>query len=132
MDGADESDQIVSSLLLTIINDGSVKHLVPLLSHMKTFEQRKYLNAIITSVAKQYFSNEVVSKNSPIASSSVIDAAAGLFDDLIKDNNVLKEHLISTLTRSTIPVLDDSLSARRSVVAALAKDHGKQCRYSHT
>lgn len=95
---------------------------------MKTFEQRKYMNAIITFVAKHYFSNEVVNKDSLVASSPVIDAAGGLFHDLIKDNDVLKEHLISTLTRSTIPVLDDSLSVRRSVVAALAKDHGKQCR----
>ncbi|EMD94324.1 hypothetical protein COCC4DRAFT_58274 [Bipolaris maydis ATCC 48331] len=123
--GLGYTDQIVSSLLLTIINDDSVEHLVRLLSHMKTFEQRKYMNAIITFVAKQYLSNEVVSKDSPVASSPVIGAAAGLFHDLIQDNDVLKEHLISTLTKSTIPVLDDSLSARRSVVAALAKDHDK-------
>ncbi|EUC35962.1 hypothetical protein COCCADRAFT_34551 [Bipolaris zeicola 26-R-13] len=123
--GLGYTDQIVSSLLRKVINDGAIEHLVRLLSHMKTFEQRKYMNAIITFVAKHYFSNEVVNKDSLVASSPVIDAAGGLFHDLIKDNDVLKEHLISTLTRSTIPVLDDSLSVRRSVVAALAKDHDK-------
>jgi telomere length regulation protein len=77
---------------------------------MKTFEQRKYLNAILAFVVTKYFSSE---------------AAAGLIHTFTKDNDVLKEHLVSSLTRSTIPTLDDSLFARRSVMAALAKDEGQ-------
>lgn len=109
-----------------IISDGSVDRLERLISQMKTFEQRKYMNAIITFVAKRYFANETVNKSdSLVASSDTVDAVAGLIYALVKDNDVLKEHLVSILTRSTIPVLNDSLSARRSVVAASAKDHGE-------
>lgn len=120
-------DHIMQSLLSTLIDGGGVEHLERLLSHMKAFEQRKYMNSIIAFFAKKYFSTEVVSKeDTPITSSTIVDAAAGLLYALIKDNDVLKEHLVSSLTRSTIPVLDDSLSTRRSVVAALTKDQGKQ------
>lgn len=116
----------MGSLLRLVIKNGDVDRLGHLLSRMKTFEQRKYMNAIIAIVAKQYLSDEDINKaNASIASSSVIDAAAGLIHGLIKDSDVLKEHLVSSLTRSTIPVLDDSLSARRSIIAALAKDHGE-------
>jgi hypothetical protein len=124
---ADELDRIVSSLLLIKINDGGIERLARLLFHMKTFEQRKYMNAVVSFVAKQYFSTEVIKKDdSSITSSTIVDAVAGLVHVLIKDNDVLKEHLILSLTRSTMPVLDDSLSARRSVVAALAQDYGKK------
>lgn len=119
----------MGSLLRLVIKNGDVDRLGHLLSRMKTFEQRKYMNAIIAIVAKQYLSDEDINKaNASIASSSVIDAAAGLIHGLIKDSDVLKEHLVSSLTRSTIPVLDDSLSARRSIIAALAKDHGEHDR----
>jgi telomere length regulation protein len=93
---------------------------------MKTFEQRKYLNAILAFVVTKYFSSEAVSKDdAPVPSSAIVSAAAGLIHTFTKDNDVLKEHLVSSLTRSTIPTLDDSLFARRSVMAALAKDEGQ-------
>lgn len=93
---------------------------------MKTFEQRKYMNAIIAFVVKNFFSTEsIIKEDAPIASSTTIDAVAGLIHALTKDNDVLKEHLVSSLTRSIIPALDDSLAARRSIMAALAKDDGK-------
>jgi telomere length regulation protein len=93
---------------------------------MRSFEQRKYLNAIVAFVAKTYFSTDTVSKDdAPVATSVAVSSAAALFHMLIKDNDVLKEQLVTSLTRSTIPALDDSLSARRSVLAALAKDEGQ-------
>lgn len=49
---------------------------------------------------------------------------AGLLEHLTHDNEGLKDHLVSILTRSTIPGLDDSLAARRSIIAALAQDEG--------
>ena len=110
-----------------LINCGSIERLTSLLSQMKTFEQRKYLNAIVVFVVKEYFATEIISKDdAPIASSSTVSSAAALFHTLTKSNDVLKEHLVSSLTRSTIPALDESLLARRSVLAALAKDDG-QC-----
>ena len=116
----------MSSFLQMLMKNGGVERLERLLTRMKSFEQRKYMNAIIACVARQYLSFETASKkDAPVATSTVIGAAAGLIHALIKDNDVLKEHLVSSLTRSTIPVLDESLSARRSVIAALAKDHGE-------
>jgi hypothetical protein len=114
-----------------LISCGSIERLTSLLSQMKTFEQRKYLNAIVVFVVKEYFSTEIISKDdAPIASSSTVSSAAALFHTLTNSNDVLKEHLVSSLTRSTIAALDESLLARRSVLAALAKDDG-QC-WSYT
>lgn len=95
---------------------------------MKHFEQRKYLNAIIAAVVKQYLVSDVVDKDDvPVLASKTVSGAAGLLHNITKDNDVLKEHLIISLSRSTIPSLDDSLFARRSVMAVLGKDEG-QCR----
>jgi len=121
----DDTDHIMSALVPTLIGSGAIERLTNLLSQMKTFEQRKYLNAVVAFVAKNYFSTETISKDdAPVAASVNISSAAALFHMLIKDNDVLKEQLVTSLTRSTVPALDDSLSARRSVLAALAKDEG--------
>ncbi|RAR02781.1 telomere length regulation protein-like protein [Stemphylium lycopersici] len=107
----------------TVIESGSIERFADFLSQMKTFEQRKYMNAIVAFVVKCFLStHSTIKKDSPITSSTTIDAVAGLIHALIKDNDVLKEHLVSSLTRSTIPALDDSLAARRSILAALTKD----------
>ncbi|KAG9188639.1 hypothetical protein G6011_07344 [Alternaria panax] len=124
--GLGYTDRITSSLLKALLDSGSVGSLTIFLSQMKTFEQRKYLNAIVVFVAKEYFSSETISKDdAPIVANITISSIAALFHTLIKDNDVLKEHIVSSLTRSTIPALDESLSARRSVLAALAKDDEK-------
>jgi telomere length regulation protein len=108
-----------------LVQNNSVEQLADTMSRMKTFEQRKYLNAIIVFMVRQYFSTDVASKDdTPLASSKAISGAASLIHTLTKNNDSLKEHLVSVLTRSTIPTLDDSLSARRSVMATLAKDDG--------
>jgi telomere length regulation protein len=115
----------MNSLVPNLIDTGSVERLTNLLSQIKTFEQRKYLTAIVTFVAQQYFSTEMVVKDeAPIFTSVTVSSAAALFHILVKDNDVLKDHLVSSLTRSTMPALDESLSTRRSVLAALAKDEG--------
>jgi len=121
----DNTDHIMSALVPTLIGSGAIERLANLLPQMKTFEQRKCLNAVVAFVAKKYFSTEIISKDdAPVATSVTISSAAALFYTLIKDNDVLKEQLVISLTRSTVPALDDSLSARRSVLAALAKDEG--------
>jgi telomere length regulation protein len=82
-------------------------------------------------VVKEYFFTDTFSKDDrPIAASSTVSSAAALFHTLIEDDDVLKEHLVSSLTRSTIPALDESLLARRSVLAALAKDEGQSGTYT--
>ena len=121
----ENTDHIMSALVPTLIGSGAIERLANLLPQMKTFEQRKCLNAVVAFVAKKYFSTEIISKDdAPVATSVTISSAAALFYTLIKDNDVLKEQLVISLTRSTVPALDDSLSARRSVLAALAKDEG--------
>ncbi|CAN9341425.1 unnamed protein product [Alternaria alternata] len=120
------TDRIVSSLFRALIDNSSLERLPNLLSRMKTFEQRKYLNAIVVLVTKEYFSVENVRRDdASIAVSSTVSSAAALFYTLIKDNDVLKEHLVLLLSRSTIPALDESLLCRRSALAALAKDDEK-------
>ncbi|KAI5363415.1 hypothetical protein J4E82_011630 [Alternaria postmessia] len=84
------------------------------------------LGYTVVLVTKEYFSVEnVLRDDASIAVSSTVSSAAALFYTLIKDNDVLKEHLVSLLSRSTIPALDESLLSRRSALAALAKDDEK-------
>ncbi|CAI9625636.1 unnamed protein product [Alternaria burnsii] len=120
------TDRTVSSLFRALIVSSSLERLPNLLSRMKTFEQRKYLNAIVVLVTKEHFSVENVRRDdASIAMSSTVSSAAALFYTLIKDNDVLKENLVSLLSRSTIPALDESLLSRRSALAALVKDDEK-------
>lgn len=106
---------------------GTHQILTKYLHKMKGFEQKKYLNAIITVVAKQYFGSSLQSKeDAPIKTSPITSSVAGLIHGLVGDSELLKEHLLSSLTKSTIQALDDSLDARRSVLAAIAQDEG-QC-----
>ncbi|KAB2106324.1 hypothetical protein AG0111_0g5032 [Alternaria gaisen] len=120
------TDRIVSSLFRALIDSSSLERLPNLLSRMKTFEQRKYLSAIVVLVTKEYFSVENASRDdASIVASSAVSSAAALIYTLIKDNDVLKEHLVSSLSRSTIPALDESLLSRRSALAALAEDDEK-------
>lgn len=100
---------------------------------MKSFEQRKYLSAATNFVIKQYLYSEIIhDPDASIKSSKVISGAAGLISQIVVDNNVLKEHLVSSLTRSIIPSLDDSLAARRAVIAALARDEGRDMSPPHS
>lgn len=93
---------------------------------MKAFEQRKYINAVVACIATQFFRSELVNKeDAPIAPSPLISGAACLMNSFIKTNDILKDHLVSSLTRSTIPSLDESLAVRRAVIAALAQDEGQ-------
>jgi telomere length regulation protein len=97
-----------------------------LVRQMKAFEQRKYLNAVLVHLVKEFFYSEMVAKqDTPIASSPTISGAARLLHNIINNNDVLKDYLVASLTRSSIPSLDESLGVRRSVIAALAEDEGQ-------
>jgi len=92
---------------------------------MKGFEQQKYLDATIYFVANEFFPSDSDSKfNEPITPSKTISGAAGFLSHIIKDNNVLKDHVVSALTRSTIPSLNYSVAIRRGVIATLSRDEG--------
>ncbi|KAF1839931.1 uncharacterized protein K460DRAFT_349431 [Cucurbitaria berberidis CBS 394.84] len=121
--GLGYTDRIVSSLFSALIDSGCTALFTSLISRMKGFEQRKYLNAVIVAIVKQYFASDAVSKNdAPILVSKTISDVAAFLYSIIADNDVLQGHLVSSLTRSTISSLDDSLAARRSVIASLAKN----------
>lgn len=97
-----------------------------LVGRLKAFEQRKYFNAAIIYITKQFFRSEIVSKvDRSINQSPVISGAACLLNNFIKDNEILKDYLVSSLTRSAIPSLDESFATRRTVVAVLAQDEGQ-------
>lgn len=93
---------------------------------MKSFEQKKYLNAVVSFLIKATFtSTSKEENNKTLQTSPIISGAAQLVVDLTKDNLVLKEHLSVLLMRSNVPSLESSLSARRSIIAALAQDDGQ-------
>jgi telomere length regulation protein len=111
-----------------ILQSDSSARFAAFMLRMKTFEQRKYLNSVITFLVEKYFIAKMeVKEDTPIKPSTTVSAAAALVHSLVKDSETLKESLLSALTKSSIPALGDSLFARRSVIAAVAQDEGKCC-----
>jgi telomere length regulation protein len=113
-------------MLLVVIESDSVTAFTSLLHKMKVFEQRKYLNAIISVISKHYLNKTSENTAASLSESSPLLAGViALVSELIKGSSTLTEHLVASLTRSGIPALDDSISARRGVIAAIAKDEGR-------
>jgi telomere length regulation protein len=109
-----------------LIGSDSVTLLAAVIARLKAFEQRRYFNAVITFVVKQYFSSNTIRRgDSPLPELNTVSSVANLVHILVKDSESLRDHLISLLARSSIPSLDDSLDARRSVMAALSQDEGR-------
>jgi telomere length regulation protein len=109
-----------------MVKDETTTILENFLPKLKTHEQRKYLNSVITIMASKHLSSiSDVREDLPLRPSPTISGAAAVLRVLIKDSDLLKDHIVSMLTKSTLPALDDSLAARRSVIAAIAQDDGK-------
>jgi telomere length regulation protein len=109
-----------------MVEDETARILENFLPKLKTHEQRKYLNSVITiMVSKHLWRISDLREDLPLRSSPTISGAAAVVRILIKDSDLLKDHVVNTLTKSTLPALDDSLAARRSVIAAIAQDDGK-------
>jgi telomere length regulation protein len=122
----DNKDRVIASLTLTLIDSDSSVLLADYVSRLKPFEQRKYLNAMITFAVKRYFSTDISQHTDiPVPVSGTVSGLAKFVHVLVKDSECLRDHLISILTRSVVPSLDDSLGARRGVLAALSQDEGK-------
>lgn len=106
---------------------GSIELLADLIPQLKPFEQRKYLNSALAFIVKQYFFTDHVNyEDASFPSSKTTSGAARLVHDLVKENDTLKDHLTALLSRSSLPALDGSLAARRSVVATVAQDEGEK------
>lgn len=118
----------MESLINRIVNNGSTEIVEAFLSTMKAYEQRKYFNAFITSLVKQYFGSIIESKEDGPKPSLAISGVATLLHNMIKGNDLLNDHVVTVLTLSSLPALDDSLAARRGVIAAIAQNEGKQRR----
>jgi telomere length regulation protein len=122
----DESDRIAASTVEFVVSQQSTEILERFLPKMKVHEQRKYFNAVLTLLANYLAPTATGSKtDAELGASKTVSGAARLIHNIIRENESLREHLIGVLTRSSIPVLDDSLDARRSLIAALAHDDGK-------
>ncbi|KAF2831443.1 hypothetical protein CC86DRAFT_443135 [Ophiobolus disseminans] len=120
------TDRVIGSLTSTLMDTDSVALLADLIPRLKPFEQRKYLNSIITFfIRRQFFPDHINLEDAPIPASTTISGIAKLLHILTKESDALKDHLVSLLTRSTLPSLDDSLGTRRSVMAAIAQDEDK-------
>ena len=116
---------MISLVLRLLIDEDQVEMFSEMLSRLKSFEQRKYINAAMTFVGRQYFQSGIITReDAPIQPSQTISGTACLLESIIKDSELLKEHIVSSLTRPSIPALDDSLALRRSVLAVIARDEG--------
>ncbi|KAF2739279.1 hypothetical protein EJ04DRAFT_484876 [Polyplosphaeria fusca] len=120
------TDRLVASMASSMINGGYFPALSGILIKLKAHEQRKYLNAMLAFLASRYLTTIVESQDdAPLPTSPTISGAASLLLCLLGGNEILKDHLVSNLTQSNTAALDDSLSLRRSAIAALAEDHDK-------
>ncbi|KAF2270643.1 hypothetical protein CC78DRAFT_611526 [Lojkania enalia] len=120
------TDHVVAAIINSLIEDDSIEPLKKFLPKMKFHEQRKYLNSILSFVTKKSFGWRAdPMEDVPLVDSTIVSAGANLIHTIIKDNEPLKDHLVSALTHSNTPGLDDSLTTRRSIVAALALDDEK-------
>jgi telomere length regulation protein len=109
-----------------MVKDEASRILEVFLPKLKTHEQRKYLNSVITVLTNKHLSTISESReDSSLKPSKLISGAAAILCALIKNSDLLKDHVVTTLTKSALPALDDSLAARRSVIAAIAQDDGK-------
>lgn len=119
------TDRFIGSLTSALLDAEAAVSLANLISLLKTFEQRKVFDAMTAFLVKRYTSaDDVQHGDAPIAASKTISGLASLFHTILGSSEALKDHAVSLLTRSAIPSLNDSLSARRSMVAALAEDEG--------
>jgi len=108
-----------------MVHDESTEILEQFLLALKPHEQRKYLNSMITVIVKRHLlSIDESRQDAPLNRSIVISGAAGVLWALIKDSELLKDHVCAVLTKPTLPALDDSLAARRSIVSTIAQDEG--------
>ncbi|KAJ8114450.1 hypothetical protein OPT61_g3680 [Boeremia exigua] len=120
------TDRLVAAFFDIAIEEDQVDQFVDLIGSLKTFEQRKYFNAVIAYIAKHFFQSEMVSKeDAPISRSPVISGAACLLNNIIRDNETLRDHAVTSFIRPAIPSLNESFATRRTVVAALAQDEDK-------
>ncbi|KAF1999545.1 hypothetical protein P154DRAFT_620965 [Amniculicola lignicola CBS 123094] len=116
-------DCVVGSIVEILIEHDSQNLFATYLTKLKAHEQRKYLNSTVTYTTKKYIGSNVgFNKTLPPETPSSVSALAALFNSLVKDNDLLKDHLVTSLINSSIPALDDSLYARRSAISAVAQD----------
>ena len=109
-----------------MLKDETSQILEVFLPKMKIHEQRKYLNSMIIVLTSKYLSTISESReDSPLKASNPISGAAAILCAITKNSDLLKDHIVTALTKSALPALDDSLAARRSIVAAIAQDDGK-------
>jgi telomere length regulation protein len=97
-----------------------------LLPKLAPHEQRQFLNSTISYISKQCLGLIPETKDELVLKPSrTISGAARFINDLISENELLKDHIVSSLTSSAGSDMDGSLAVRRSVIAAISKDQGK-------
>jgi len=120
------TDRIVTSILDSMVKDETSRILEVFLPKLKIHEQRKYFNSVITVLTTKHLSTVSESiEDLPLKPSKTVSGAAAILHVLTKNSDLLKDHVVTTLTKPALPALDDSLAARRSVIAAIAQDDGK-------
>lgn len=100
--------------------------LTRLLPTLKAHERRKYFDATLTVIAQKYLARTPGMKDEAgLRAGKQISSAAAFFAEMLKDNELLRDHAVTVLTKSSSPALDDSLPTRRSLVAAIAQHDGQ-------
>lgn len=120
--------RLVGSITEVLVVEASTATLEKFLPTLKAHEQRKHLNATLAFTAQRYLARVPGTKDdAALQASQQVSAVAALLYDMVKNNELLREHAVTVLTRSSSPALDDSLPTRRSLIAAIAHDDGQFC-----
>jgi telomere length regulation protein len=98
----------------------------PLLTKLAPHEQRQFLNSTISYISNQCLGLIPETKDELVLKPSrTISGAARFINELISENEFLKDHIVSLLTSSAGSGMDGSLAVRRSIIAAISEDQGK-------
>jgi telomere length regulation protein len=116
---------VVGSILRIVFDEASTRLLSEFLPSLPVHDQRHFLNSVIAFLSKKYFGSIVEGAELLSGEDPKISGVAYVIHELICNNGVLKDHIVAILTTSTFSALDDSLSARRGIIAAIAQDEGE-------
>lgn len=100
--------------------------LAKLLPTLKAHEQRKYFDATLNVVAQNHLAKTPGTKDEAgLNPGTQVSYAVAFFHEMMKENELLKDHAVNVLSKSGSPALNDSLPTRRSLIAAVAQFDGQ-------
>lgn len=117
-------EAICLSLLLG--DDRLLANSVSLIKHLGAHEQRTFLHSILRILSKRHLGDtrSGIHDEKQQDYSKALRGAAALISNLVENNKILKDGLADWLTGMSGDDIGEEINVRRTVISALANDHG--------